>query len=155
MVLPRIKFLNLMVVLAAPLACFIIEKDMTRYGSPSSSSTVRPFLMSEVSIAAIDREVLEGTMDCRVVVVVIVMVVKVLGTKAGGVKADVVVPANAAMPAKKRKRAGERIIAVLFLGRKIPNKRSAKIDKSIRGLGFPLMQYRGDLVELIPKENPE
>lgn len=42
------KFLNLMVVLAAPRACFMMEKLMTLWGSPLIS-TVRPFLMSDVS----------------------------------------------------------------------------------------------------------
>ena len=50
MVVPRIKFLNLIVVLAAPRACFIILNDNTLYGSPSNS-TVNPFLISDVSMA--------------------------------------------------------------------------------------------------------
>ena len=50
MVLPRSKFLNLMVVLAAPRACFIIEKLSTLCGSPSISMVI-PFLMSDVSTA--------------------------------------------------------------------------------------------------------
>eukprot|EP00986_Skeletonema_menzelii_P005486 scaffold2011_cov142-Skeletonema_menzelii.AAC.9 len=50
MVVPRFKFLNLIVVLAAPRACFIMEKLRTLYGSPSSSM-VNPFLMSDVSTA--------------------------------------------------------------------------------------------------------
>ena len=57
-VVPRFKFLNLIVVLAAPRACFIMEKLRTLYGSPSSS-IVNPFLMSDVSTAtlrAVDDE---------------------------------------------------------------------------------------------------
>jgi len=58
MVLPRIKFLNLIVVLAAPRACFMILKLKTLYGS-LSISTVNPFLMSDVSMATW-RVVLDG-----------------------------------------------------------------------------------------------
>ena len=58
-VLPRFKFLNLMVVLAAPRACFMMEKDRTFHGSPSIS-TVRPFLMSDVSMATFRAVVLVG-----------------------------------------------------------------------------------------------
>ena len=50
--MPRFKFLNLIVVLAAPRACFIMEKLRTLYGSPSSSM-VNPFLMSDVSTATL------------------------------------------------------------------------------------------------------
>ena len=47
-----------MVVLAAPRACFMIEKLSTLYGSPSNS-IVMPFLISDVSTAtANDDEVL-------------------------------------------------------------------------------------------------
>jgi len=49
-VFPFFKFLNLMVVLAAPRACFMILKLRTFHGSPSIS-IVMPFLMSDVSMA--------------------------------------------------------------------------------------------------------
>merc|ERR1719296_154425 len=52
MVDPRIRFLNLMVILAAPRACFMTEKFMTLYGS-LSISTVSPFFISDVSIATL------------------------------------------------------------------------------------------------------
>ena len=44
-----------MVVFAAPRACFMMLKPMILYGSPSIS-IVRPFLISEVSTATMDRE---------------------------------------------------------------------------------------------------
>lgn len=44
-----------MVILAAPRACFIMEKLRTLYGSPSSSM-VNPFLMSDVSTATLRAE---------------------------------------------------------------------------------------------------
>lgn len=51
----RTRFLNLMVVLAAPRACFMMENERTLYGSPSISSVI-PFLMSEVSTATASEE---------------------------------------------------------------------------------------------------
>ena len=50
MVVPLTKFLNLIVVFAAPRACFIILKFNTLNGSPSNSIVI-PFLISDVSIA--------------------------------------------------------------------------------------------------------
>ena len=49
MVFPRVKFLNLMVIFAAPRACFMTLNEMTLCGS-LSISTVSPFLISLVSM---------------------------------------------------------------------------------------------------------
>lgn len=50
--------ITLIVVFAAPLACFMMLKDNTLCGSPSSSMVI-PFLISEVSTATARAE------DCR------------------------------------------------------------------------------------------
>jgi len=52
MVVPFMRFLNLIVVLAAPRACFMMLKLTTLKGSPSIS-IVMPFLMSDVSTATL------------------------------------------------------------------------------------------------------
>jgi hypothetical protein len=49
-IVPRIRFLNLMVVLAVPRACCVMEKEIPLYGSLSISIVI-PFIMLVVSTA--------------------------------------------------------------------------------------------------------
>ena len=65
MVFPRIRFLNLIVVLAAPRACFMMLKFKTLYGSPSSSMVI-PFLMSDVSMATFNADFDNRADECPI-----------------------------------------------------------------------------------------
>jgi len=75
MVVPFIKFLNLIVVFAAPRACFIILKFNTLYGSPSNSIVI-PFLISDVSIATFND--VDEDRDTKA----LLLVLKILGQNA-------------------------------------------------------------------------